>query len=390
MLSTQHRDIVKATVPLLETGGEALTTHFYQLLLNTHPELRPLFNQAHQADGAQPRALANGVLMYAKHIDQLDALGDLVGRIINKHVSLQILPEHYPLVGACLLQSIEEVLGKDIATAAVLEAWGAAYGQLAEILIGAEEAKYQANEKAVGGWRGARKFRLNRKVVESAEITSLYFEPVDGQAILLAAPGQYIGVRLYIGGQEHRRNYSLSALASDGGYRISVKREAGGKVSNYLHDQLQVGASLDLFAPAGEFTLTDSAKPLVLISGGVGITATLAMLEAALPSGRPVHFIHCARNAQVHGFREHVDALQAQHPQLRRFYCYAEGEGGDAVGLLDGYLMQRWLPENRDLDAFFLGPKGFMAAVRILLIASGVPATQCRHEFFGPASALDQ
>jgi nitric oxide dioxygenase len=390
MLSPEHRAIVKATVPLLETGGEALTTHFYNLLLDTHPQLRPLFNQAHQADGAQPRALANGVLMYAKHIDQLDALGDLVSRIINKHVSLQILPEHYPLVGACLLQSIEEVLGKDIATAEVLQAWGAAYGQLAEILIGAEEMRYQHNAQADGGWRGAREFRLSRKVVESAEITSLYFEPVDGQAILLAAPGQYIGVRLYIDGREHRRNYSLSALAKDGHYRISVKRETGGKVSNYLHDQLALGASLELYAPAGEFTLTDSDKPLVLISGGVGITPTLAMLQAALPSGRPVHFIHCARNGAAHGFKAHVDALATQYPQLKRFYCYEQGPGADAVGRLDAHLLARWLPASCDIDAYFLGPKGFMSAVRKLLIASGVPERQCHHEFFGPASALDQ
>lgn len=75
-------------------------------------------------------------------------------------------------------------------------------------------------------------------------------------------------------------------------YRISVKREAGGKVSNYLHEHLQVGDTLELFPPAGEFTLSASDKPLVLISGGVGITPTLAMLDAALASGRLVHFNH--------------------------------------------------------------------------------------------------
>src|SRR4051812_19010853 len=110
MLSAEHRAIVKATVPLLESGGEALTTHFYGLLMSEHPEVRPYFNQAHQASGAQPRALANGVLMYAKHIDQLEQLGDLVSQIVNKHVALDILPEHYPLVGSCLLRSIREVL----------------------------------------------------------------------------------------------------------------------------------------------------------------------------------------------------------------------------------------------------------------------------------------
>ena len=100
MLNAEQRAIIKATVPLLESGGEALTTHFYKMMLSEYPQVRPLFNQAHQASGDQPRALANGVLMYARHIDQLEQLGGLVGQIINKHVALQILPEHYPIVGS--------------------------------------------------------------------------------------------------------------------------------------------------------------------------------------------------------------------------------------------------------------------------------------------------
>ena len=393
MLSAQDRAIVKSTVPLLESGGEALITHFYRMMLSEYPQVRPLFNQAHQASGDQPRALANGVLMYARHIDQLDQLGDLVAKIINKHVALQILPEHYPIVGSCLLRAISEVLGDEIATPEVMNAWGAAYGQLAEILIGAEAAIYDQKAEAVGGWRGAREFILAQRVEESAEITSFYFEPADKGPILAAEPGQYIGMKLLLDGEEIRRNYSLSSLGTDGQYRISVKREAGGRASNYLHDQFQVGARIELFPPAGDFTLTASDKPLVLISGGVGITPTLAMLEAALATERPVHFIHCARNGGVHAFRDWIDALAARHPQLKRFYCYAEDDGispaADQVGLLSQEQLGNWLPEQRDLDAYFLGPKGFMAAIKRHLKALGVPESQSRYEFFGPAAALE-
>ena len=56
MLTDSQRDIIKATVPLLEAGGEALTTHFYQGMFTTYPEVKTLFNQAHQAAGTQPRA----------------------------------------------------------------------------------------------------------------------------------------------------------------------------------------------------------------------------------------------------------------------------------------------------------------------------------------------
>ncbi|KIU43738.1 dihydropteridine reductase [Pseudomonas putida] len=393
MLNAQDRAIVKATVPLLESGGEALTTHFYKLMLSEYPEVRPLFNQANQASGDQPRALANGVLMYARHIDQLEQLGGLVNQIINKHVALQILPEHYPIVGACLLRAIEEVLGKEVATPEVIAAWGAAYQQLADILIGAEEGLYQQKAQAPGGWRGARAFRLAARVQESSEIVSFHFAPLDGGPVLKGEPGQYLGLKVQIDGQEHRRNYSLSSLGDGREYRISVKREAGGKVSNYLHEQLQVGDTLELFPPAGEFTLSASDKPLVLISGGVGITPTLAMLDAALASGRLVHFIHCARNGAAHAFRDWVDERAARHPQLKRFYCYAEDDGvslpADAVGLLSQDQLAQWLPVERDLDAYFLGPKGFMAAIRRQLKALGVPEQQSRYEFFGPAAALE-
>jgi nitric oxide dioxygenase len=392
VLNDTQRTIVKATVPLLETGGEALTTHFYRIMLAEYPTVRPLFNQAHQASGEQPRALANSVLMYAKHIDRLEGLGGLLAQIINKHVSLQVLPEHYPIVGACLLRAIREVLGAEIATDEVLAAWGAAYQQLADILIAAEEQTYAANAAATGGWRGAREFRVARKMPESSEITSFYLTPVDGGPVAPHQPGQYIGLLLPIDGQEQRRNYSLSAAPNGRDLRISVKREPGGLVSNHLHDRVGENDTLDVFPPAGAFTLEDNDKPLVLISGGVGITPTLAMLHEALKSGRSIHFIHCARNRAAHAFRDTIDALAARHPQLQRFYCYdhaTDGDAVDAVGLLDQDRLAQWLPGTRDVDAYFLGPRPFMVMVKRGLRSLGVPEHQTRYEFFGPAATLN-
>ena len=393
MLTPDQRAIVKSTVPLLETGGEALTTHFYKLMLAEHPEVRPFFNQAHQANGDQPRALANGVLMYARNIDRLEQLGGLVNQIIQKHVSLQIEPAHYPVVGGCLLRAIREVLGAEIATDEVIAAWAAAYQQLADILIGAEEKIYADVAAAPGGWRGSRPFRVARKVAESAEITSFYLEPQDGGALADFEPGQYIGLRLLVNGQEIRRNYSLSAAPNGSDYRISVKREPGGVASSYLHDQVHEGDALELAPPAGEFVLANSDKPLVLISGGVGITPTLAMLDAALRGTRPVHFIHFARNRSAHAFRAAIEARNARHAQLKRFYVYDEhadeAQAPHAVGLLSSAQLAECLPVSRDVDAYFLGPKPFMRHVKKQLRELGVPEAQTRYEFFGPASALE-
>src|SRR5256885_9915581 len=133
--------------------------------------------------------------------------------------------------------------------------WGAAYQQLADILIGAERQAYDRTAAAEGGWRGERAFVVEDKVAESAEITSFYLVPADGGPVIAHQPGQYIGLRLVVDGQEQRRNYSLSAPADGRSLRISVKREAGGKVSNFLHDRVRVGDTLQLFPPAGHFTL---------------------------------------------------------------------------------------------------------------------------------------
>ncbi|MBU4611258.1 NO-inducible flavohemoprotein [Achromobacter sp. GG226] len=394
MLTDAQRAIVKATVPLLETGGEALTTHFYRIMLAEYPQVRPLFNQAHQTSGAQPRALANAVLMYARHIDHLERLGDLPAQIIAKHVALQVLPEHYPIVGTCLLRAIREVLGEEIATDAVIDAWAAAYQQLADILIAAEARVYDETATATGGWRGERRFRVTGKVRESAEITSFHLAPEDGGPVLSHQPGQYLGLRLVIDGVEHRRNYSLSAPADGRSLRISVKREPDGAVSRHLHDRVNVGDTLGVFPPAGAFTLAEGDKPVVLISGGVGITPTLPMLDAALAAGRPVRFIHCARHPQVHAFRDWIDARAAQTPKLQRFYCYDDAAGADngedvVQGRLDAARLAAWLPEDRDVDVYFLGPAPFMGSVRRDLGTLGVPQAQARYEFFGPAQALN-
>jgi nitric oxide dioxygenase len=392
MLTTEHRAIIKSTVPLLESGGEALITYFYATLLDENPELRAIFNQTNQASGDQPRALAKAVLMYARHIDNLAPLSAMVARIINKHVALQILPEHYPIVGAGLIGAIRKVLGPEIATDAVIDAWERAYCQLSSLLIGAEEGLYADKENARGGWRGARRFRIARKVAESDEITSFYLRPVDDGPVLASVPGQYITLRVVVDGEEMRRNYSLSDESADGEYRISVKREAHGKVSNFLHGQLHENDEIDLFAPSGNFTLTGGAKPLVLISGGVGITPTMAMLHAALRTGRPIHFIHAARHGGVHAFRDHVNGLAARHDQLRVFYNYSEQREGDtapaAVGLLTQARLAQWLPEERDIDVYFLGPIGFMQSVKSSLKGLGVPEEQSRFEFFGPAAEM--
>ncbi|BFZ64919.1 hypothetical protein YB2330_006072 [Saitoella coloradoensis] len=392
MVNSTQRDIIKATIPLLETGGEALATRFYKLLLDDHPDLRPLFNSSHQASGRQPRALAGAILAYAKNVDNLTPLKAAIERINNKHVALQILPEHYPKVGSSLLQAIREVLGAEIATEEVLAAWAAAYGDLSSLLIGAEEKKYHELEAAPGGWRAARSFRVVEKVGESDSMTSFVLKPVDGEEVMEWKAGQYIGLKAVVNDVEHRRNYSLSSTPNGRTIRISVQRQPHGVFSNYLHDETEVGATFDVFPPVGNFVLNRErkGKPVVLISAGAGITPMLPLVKEAVKDRRPVVFVHCARSEALHPFRSHLTQLAAaHHPSLTVHSVYTSSTDHDRLSLSH---LQKWLtPETRnEADFYFLGPKGFLRDVRGWLKRDlGVEEERLFWEFFGPAEELD-
>lgn len=126
MLTPRQIELVKATVPVLREHGVALITHFYQRMLNGNPELRNIFNTAHQAHGQQQKALAMAVLAYAENIENPAVLMPAVEHIATKHCTLGIRAEQYAIVGRHLLASIKEVLG-EAATDELVEAWAAAY-----------------------------------------------------------------------------------------------------------------------------------------------------------------------------------------------------------------------------------------------------------------------
>jgi nitric oxide dioxygenase len=394
MLSAKTIALVKATVPVLQEHGEAITRHFYPLMFRERPEVKAFFNEAHQAGGTQPRALAHAVLAYAANIDRLEALAGALPAIVHKHVALGVLPEHYPIVGEYLLRAIREVLGA-AATDEIINAWGEAYGALAQVLIQAEEQVYADNAGQPGGWRGQRAFRVARREVESELITSFYLAPVDGGALPSYQPGQYLTLVLDIDGQPVRRNYSLSGAPGRDTWRISVKRETGGKVSNWLHDHAQVGTELQVLQPAGDFVLDEETahRPLLLVTGGVGITPAMAILETVAETGRPVHFLHAARHGGVHAFRERVQALADQHPNVQAFFLYDEPRPHDqphAVGRVTPEVLAQHLPADRDVDLYFIGPKRFMQSVRRHALDLGVAPERLRWEFFGPLEQLEE
>lgn len=400
MLSQPTIDIIKSTVPVLEKRGKEITATFYNNMFEAHPELLNIFNQANQRQGKQSAALAGAVYAAASHIDELDKILPAVRQIATKHRALQIKPEHYPIVGKYLLGAIAQVLG-DAATPEILEAWGAAYGEIANAFIGVEAEMYKETAEAAGGWEGYRPFVVERREKESEVITSFYLRPQDGKPVAAYLPGQYITLRVQPDNSAytHIRHYSLSAAPGGDGYRISVRREEAGAdkpagvVSNYLHQHVTEGSVVEVSAPAGVFTL-DIAKdtPVVLLSAGVGLTPMVSMLEALIQNrpDRKVTYIHAAKNGQYHAMKQRVADLTAANDQISSFVCYTqplEEDHGDRTG----YINETWLKEVADptADFYFCGPVSFMRTVNRILQQWGISEDRIHYEFFGPADDLN-
>lgn len=403
MLSPQIRALVKGTAPVLKTHGVALTKHFYARMFKHNPELKHIFNQGHQAGGEQQQALAGAVAAYAEHIDDPSVLMPVVTRIVHKHVSLGIRPEHYQIVGKHLLASISEVLG-EAATDELLAAWAAAYGQLADLLIAEESRLYAESAAKPGGWTGWRAFRVVGKQRESTEITSFYLAPADGGGVPAYRPGQYVSVRVFVPelGLMQPRQYSLSDAPGQDRLRISVKREAGGvdtpagRVSNGLHDRLEEGGVLDVAPPQGDFHLREEGNaPVVLLSGGVGLTPMVSILNhlVGLNDERQIRFVHGCRNNSVHAMRDHVNSVAAERANVRKAVFYEEVGHGDQPGRDYDYAGRVDLNAIRDdvivpgADYYLCGPAGFMRAQREALTGLGVPEDRIHAEAFGSGGA---
>jgi len=384
-------------VPILKTGGEVLTKAFYERMFTHDPEVRYLFNKAHQFSGDQPKALANSVLAYASNIEDLTPLSAAVEMIAQKHVSLDIWPEHYPIVGRNLLNAMVEVLGKETATPAIVNAWAEAYGALAKILIEREAELYRQMREQPGGWNGKRAFVVKEKIVkESGKLCSLVLEPLDGGIVPHQKEGQYLTIHpppaLYAMHKDPvaARNYSISSAPNGKSYRITIGRAAGdvaGVFSSYLIDKIKVGDQLPLGPPCGEFYLDHSnlsKRPQVFIAGGVGLTPLVPMIEsAAAKPNKGLHWYYAGVDSSSHPLIEGEIAQLAQAGKVKRTIAYEAPKGGDKADVV-GRLNPADIVAKvgKDIDVYVCGSAPFMHAMLDGFKAAGVES--CRYELFGP------
>jgi len=212
-----------------------------------------------------------------------------------------------------------------------------------------------------------------------------------------ARPGQFLPIRVTIPGQSRpvQRTYTISDVSDGQHYRLSIKREAReASVSTFLHDHAAPGFRLEAMAPRGKFILDETHdRPVALVSGGVGITPMIAMLNhlAARDGGlgRRVYFVHGARSGNEHAFGAHVRGLAAKHANLSVHVCYRSpcdadclAKTHDSVRRVSAELIRQLVPLDA-CDFYLCGPVAFMQSNYDGLIAAGVPRSRIRYESFG-------
>lgn len=245
---------------------------------------------------------------------------------------------------------------------------------------------------------------------ESEVITSFYLEPESAEPIHCHKAGEFLPIEIEVAGQDKplKRTYTISNAPNGSFYRLSIKREppAGpdsppGRSSNFFHDHVKPGSTIRALAPRGQFVLDEaSVRPVVLLSGGVGITPMISMLEQlADESGtcgcsRNVWFIHAARSGKEHAFGEHVRRLAEEWTCLRTHFVYGspgagdiEGTNYDSAGRIDTELLKMLLPID-DYEFYFCGPSPFMVSIYEGLKALNIPDERIHYEFFGPGTRL--
>ncbi|WP_264211443.1 2Fe-2S iron-sulfur cluster-binding protein [Leisingera thetidis] len=250
-----------------------------------------------------------------------------------------------------------------------------------------------------------RRFRVFRKKRESDSITSFELVPIDGGQLARFRPGQHLTLKIPGADGEIARNYSLSGDANRTDlYRLTIKRETAsptvpgardGIGSCYMHDQLNEGDEITATGPRGDFLLDlESTRPVILLSGGVGLTPVVSMLHSLAAAGRPAWFIHACDSGAHHALRDEVLRLaEAENVEVRFAYRSPTEEDRTAnafhfEGMITRDILRNLLPLD-DYEVYMCGPVPFMRAMYQILQSLGVAKDCINYEFFGDARTLE-
>ncbi len=246
------------------------------------------------------------------------------------------------------------------------------------------------NLENVQPWKGFKDFVVYKKVMENAEVSSLYLKPVDGEKVVLPKGGQFITIKINSGDEKYDvvRSYSLSNKPNNDYYKITVRKVEDGRASVYLTNVVEEGDVVGVRPPAGRFCLKDAPKerPIVLIGAGIGITPVLSILKDTIGKRDNIKYVEIFRNSDYQVLHEEVEQFVADK-MIDNIVFYTRPLEKNELGKdhhVQGYITKEWIADNLPLDAdfYFCGSKDFSKSLQTYLTELEIAKEDINFEFF--------
>ncbi|MGD6885577.1 globin domain-containing protein [Staphylococcus shinii] len=375
MLNEKERDIIKETVPVLQQKGEEITSYFYNRMFTRHPELKNMFNQTNQKKGLQSTALAQSVLAAATNIDDLTRIMPVVKEIAYKHCALQVPEAGYDIVGENLLAAIQNVLGlpeDDV----IIATWAKAYGEIASVFINVEKDIY--DEMA---WDGFKPFEIINIEPTTSDIKVFTVKSNEYNLSKFEA-GQYITVDVESDKLEYRAKRHYSIIEGDEHtLTFAVKRDVTdfheGEVSTILHDEMQIGGTINLSAPVGGFGVVNNTAPQLFIGSGIGVTPLIPMFNEVASSNVKVDFIQNVENIEEIPFYSRIEDI-ANNNDNASYIIHDKQK----TGYMDATYLSQFI--SADTEIYVCGGVKFLKSIITTLKEMGVEEQRLHFESFIP------
>ncbi|MFI6033951.1 globin domain-containing protein [Streptomyces sp. NPDC051315] len=355
--------LIRRTMAEVAPVADKVTSYFYALLFVRHPDLRPLFPPAMDA---QRDRLLKALLTAVEHIDNTPVLVDYLQQLGRGHRKYGTRPEHYPAVGECLIGALNKYAGS-VWDAETEAAWVRAYTTISQVMIDAAAA----DELRAPAWWHAEVVSHDLRTPDVAVLTLRPDQPYPFLA------GQYTSLETPWWPRIWRHYSFASAPRSDGLLTFHVKAVPAGWVSNALVHRARPGDVVRLGPPAGSMTVDHTSDSgLLCLGGGTGIAPIKALVEDVAEHGarRPVEVFYGARSDHDLYDIDTMLRLQQSHPWLEVRPVV------DRDGALQLPEAIRAFGPWTAFDAYVSGPPGMIRSGVAALRGIGIPTERIRHD----------
>lgn len=260
-------------------------------------------------------------------------------------------------------------------------------------VMGSTEAPARA-ARALGPWH-PQEFTAEcvETVPEAGGLMTFVFRRCDGAPLAFRA-GQYVNVAFPVNGEDQEpvdRSYSLSSSPTEPWtFSISVKRDAGGLVSPWVHENVKPGTVLEMLGPVGAFHLPDADRRAryLLLAAGAGITPIMSMVRTihSLPGHADVIVLYHGAEAGGFAFHQELAYIASVDSRVKVFYSLGDRglpEGWEGLtGRLTAAMLDEVAPDANGRQVYACGPEGYLNTATELLKKVGVDDTSIYMEFF--------